>query len=118
MQYNSEEGQLICVLQGLLIVYYNNMCARYVLLVMIFLHSRVISGNLRCGGFDEDAPGELNSLAGDVLGGKADDECGNRNDRSLRDVVDAGESAAENPPNLAHHFRGKLLVRSALVCGV
>ena len=78
----------------------------------------MFSGNLRCGGFDEDAPGDVNSLAGDALGGKADDECGNRNDRSLRDVVDAGESAAKSPPILAHRCRGKLLERSALVCGV
>ena len=60
----------------------------------------------------------MNSLAGDVLGGKGGDECSKRNDRRFRDVVVAGESAAEGTPIPAHHCHGKVLERSALVCGV
>ena len=85
---------------------------------MKFKRGFIISGNLQCGGFDENVPGDVNSLAGDALGGKAGDECSKRNDRRFPDVVDAGESAAEGPPFPVHHCHGTVLERSALVCGV
>ena len=60
----------------------------------------------------------MNGLAGDALGDNTGDVCSKRNDRRFRDVVDAGESAAEGPPIPAHHCHEKKLERSALVCGV
>ena len=85
---------------------------------MKFKRGRTNSGNLQCGGFDENAPGDANSLAGDALGGKAGDECSKRNDRRFRDVVGAGESAARSPPVPVHRCHGIVLESSALVCGV
>ena len=76
-----------------------------------------ISAHIRDGGVDKNAGDDyVKSRAGDALGGTADDECGDRAARRVRDGDDADESAA-SPPNPAHYRRGVLLVKGVLVCG-
>ena len=79
----------------------------------------MISAHLLDGGVDKNAGDgdDVKSRAGDVLGGTAGDESGDRGAaRRVRDGDDADESAA-SPPDPGHYLRGVLLVKSALVCG-